>query len=458
MLKIYNTSSKKKEKFKTKNKKVRMYVCGVTIYDLCHIGHARTFIIFDIINRYLKYLNYKVIYVRNITDIDDKIIKKSIQNKETYKQLTKNMLIEMYKDFDKLNILRPNFEPKVTSHIPEIIKFIKKLIKLGYAYISDNGDVMYKISKNPNYGKFSKQKIKKLQKQKNLKKKNNPLDFTLWKMSKNNEPNWTSPWGKGRPGWHIECSAISKKYFKKKCDIHGGGIDLIFPHHENEIAQFDSAYKKKYINYWIHVGMLKINKKKMSKSLNNFLTIKEILKKFDPETIRYFLLSRHYRNNLNYSEKKLKNSFLSLKKLYTALKGTNIHNVEKTKKQKIFKKKFIKAMNDDFNTPKAYSVLFNLAKKINKIKQKNKKIANSLAIELKNLANILGFLLKTPKQFFKKKNIKINNKEIKKLIEKRNQARKNKEWKKADYIRKKIFKMGIKLEDHKNQTKWYSKY
>lgn len=461
MLKIYNTLNKKKEIFKSKNKKIGIYVCGVTIYDFCHIGHARTFIFFDIINRYFKYLNYKTNYVRNITDIDDKIINRAKKNKETYQNLTSKMLNEMYKDFDNLNILRPNFEPKVTLHIPEIIKLIKKLIKLGHAYISNNGDVMYKIGSDPNYGILSNQNIKKLKIQnerKKNKKEKNKLDFVLWKISKSNEPNWSSPWGNGRPGWHTECSAINKKYFPKICDIHGGGIDLVFPHHENEITQFSSAYKKKYVNYWMHVGMIQINKKKMSKSLNNSLTIRETLKKFNSETIRYFLLSKHYRNNLNYSEKNLKKSFFSLRKLYIALKGTNTKNIAKTQKKNFFKKRFLEAMDDDFNTPKAYSVLFSLAKTINKLKIKNKKKANYLAIELKKLANILGFLLEKPDHFFKKNKKKIDIKILKKLIELRNQARKKKEWDKADLIRKKIFKMGILLEDQKNKTKWYIKY
>lgn len=451
MLKIYNTLTRKKEKFKiNKKKKIKMYVCGVTIYDLCHIGHARTFIVFDMINRYLRLIGYKIIYIRNITDIDDKIIKKSIKNKETHYNLTSRMIIQMNRDFNNLNILKPNIEPKVTDHISEIIKLIKKLIKTKKAYISKKGDVLYSINKNKNYGLLSKQNINKLKKN----RKKNKLDFVLWKKLKKNEPNWESPWGKGRPGWHTECCAINRKYFFKECDIHGGGNDLIFPHHENEMAQFHSIYKKKYVKFWIHSGVIKINKKKMSKSENNFISIKETLKKFDLETIRYFLLSKKYRKNLTYSEEKLKKSNLALKKLYTALENLNNKNIKNKNKNTKFKKKFMEAMNDDFNTPKAYSVLFKLAKKINKLKKKNNTTANNLAIELKKLANTLGILFMDPKEFLRK-NIKKNKIEkIEKLIEQRNQARKNKQWNQADLIRDEIFKMGIILEDNKKKTIW----
>lgn len=457
MLKIYNTLTRKKEKFKiSKKNKIKMYVCGVTTYDLCHIGHARTFIVFDMINRYLRYIGYKITYIRNITDIDDKIIKKSIENKEKYNKLSSRMLIEMHKDFDNLNILRPDIEPKVTDHIVEIINLVKKLIKMNQAYISKNGDVIYSINKNKEYGSLSKQNIKKLKKNKKNEKKNK-LDFVLWKMAKKNEPSWKSPWGKGRPGWHTECSAINKKYFSKKCDIHGGGIDLIFPHHENEMAQFNSIYNKKYVKFWIHSGIIKINKKKMSKSMNNFISIKDTLKKFDAETIRFFLLSKKYRKNLTYSEEKLKKSKLSLKKLYTALKNFKNEKI-KNKKNTTFQKKFIKAMNDDFNTPKACSILFKLAKKINKLKNKNIKMAYYFAIELKKLANTLGILFMDPEKFLKNniKNEKIEK--IEKLIKKRNKARKNKQWNKADLIRQKIFKMGIILEDNKKKTTWRSEF
>lgn len=450
MLKIYNTLTRKKEKFTiNKKKKIKMYVCGITMYDLCHIGHARTFIIFDMINRYLHFIGYQTIYIRNITDIDDKIIKKSTKNKETYHNLTSRMLIEMNKDFQSLNIIKPNIEPKVTDHILEIIDLIKKLVKTKQAYISKNGDVLYSIKKNKNYGSLSRQKINQL-------KKNNKLDFVLWKMSKKNEPNWQSPWGKGRPGWHTECCAINKKYFPKECDIHGGGNDLIFPHHENEMAQFTSIYKKKYVKFWIHSGLIKVNQQKMSKSKKNFILIKEILKKYDLETIRYFLLSKKYRKNLIYSEEKLKKSNLALKKLYTALENFN-NKTTKNKykhKTKIFEKKFMDAMNDDFNTPKAYSVLFELVKKINQFKKKNKKIAKYFAVELKKLANTLGILFMDPKKFLKNKTKENKIKKIKKLIKKRNKARKNKQWDQADLIRNEIFKMGIILEDNKKETIW----
>lgn len=453
MLKIYNTISQKKEIFKPKLKnKVNMYVCGVTTYDLCHIGHARTFIVFDMISRYLRYIGYNLTYIRNITDIDDKIIKKSNKNNETCEHLSERMIIEMNKDFKSMNILKPDIEPKVTSHIKDIIKLIKKLINSGNAYISNNGDVMFNIKKNKNYGKLSKQQLKE------LKNKKNKLDFVLWKISKPNEPYWKSPWGKGRPGWHTECSAINKKYFDNHCDIHGGGKDLIFPHHENEMAQFNCINKKKYVNFWIHTGIVLKNKKKISKSTNNFFTIRNLLKRFDCEIIRYFLLSAHYRSDVNFTQENIKNSYISLKKLYKSIQHINNYKSKKHNSTK-YTKYFIDSINDDFNTPKAYSILFKLSKKINKLKKNNNniEIINNLSIELKKLANILGLLTKNPKNFLKNtKHINSNTQKIiEKLIHKRNVARNQKKWKEADSIRNSLLKMNITIEDNKNKTEWY---
>ncbi|MFP3036689.1 MAG: cysteine--tRNA ligase [Arsenophonus sp. ER-LPS3-MAG3] len=464
MLKIYDTLSRQKKKFKPIIPgKIRMYVCGVTIYDLCHIGHARTFIVFDMINRYLRYLGYDMVYVRNITDMDDKIIKRATENDKTCDTLTSQMLVEMYRDFDDLNILRPDFEPKVTNHIKEIINLIKRLIDRGHAYISDNGDVMFAINSYPNYGLLSHQNLEQLQvgaRVKIINTKLNSFDFTIWKISQNNEPSWPSPWGNGRPGWHIECSAMNNKQLGKYFDIHGGGIDLMFPHHENEIAQSICAYGKPYVNYWVHTGMIIVNNEKMSKSLNNFFTIRDVLMNYDSETVRYFLLSSLYRSQLNYSEENLKQASKSLHRLYNALRNTNVDNNVKFIKDEKFKIRFMAAMNDDFNTPKAYSVLFDLAKEINRFKDNNMTIANELAAQLRQLANILGLLTKNSEEFLQNRSqiYHINDtKKIELLVKKRNDARKKKLWILADSLRHKLNQMNVILEDNLHGTSWHRK-
>ncbi|WP_348666543.1 cysteine--tRNA ligase [Arsenophonus symbiont of Ornithomya chloropus] len=463
VLKIYNTLSRKKEEFKSIiSGKIGIYVCGVTIYDLCHIGHSRTFLAFDMIIRYLRYIGYDVTYVRNITDVDDKIIKKAAINHETSNSLTSRMLFEMYKDFDDLNILRPNFEPKATEHIQEMICLVTKLIKRGYAYISNNGDVMFSINSKHDYGILSGQNYKQLQAGKRVEvnnHKHHPLDFVLWKKSKSDELSWYSPWGRGRPGWHIECSAMNNKYFGEHFDIHGGGSDLIFPHHENEIAQSTAAHNGLYANYWMHVGMVMVNHEKMSKSLNNFFSIRDICAHYDQETVRYFLLSGHYRSQIHFSENNLTQARAGLERLYTALRNTNYKNDNNHLRSidTTFKIRFIDAMNDDFNTPKAYCVLFDLAKKINRLKEKNLFVANKFAVQLYELGNILGLLTQNPEDFFQQKNKFFNTTKIRKinlLINQRNHARKNKLWKEADLIRYDLLKMGILLEDTTQGTLW----
>ncbi|AMA64941.1 Cysteine--tRNA ligase [Candidatus Arsenophonus lipoptenae] len=459
MLQIFNTINNKKEIFQSiKPGKIDMYVCGVTVYDLCHIGHGRTFVFFDVINRYLRYLGYDLTYVRNITDIDDKIINRALKNKEPYNSLVSRMLIKMYQDFDTLNILRPDFEPRATHHIKEMITLINQLLIRGHAYIAHNGDVMFSIKSYSNYGSLSGQKIEYLQSQTNIKfskKKNNPLDFVLWKMSKPNEPSWASPWGDGRPGWHIECSAMNNKQLGNHFDIHGGGIDLIFPHHENEIAQSTCAHNEKYVNYWIHTGMVMVGKEKMSKSLNNFITIRDLLVHYDAETIRYFLLSGHYRSPINVTKENLRQSRKALERLYITLRNTDINNNIKYS-DNIFKWRFIIAMNDDFNIPEAYSVLFDLAKEINKLKANDKLMANKFATELRQLANILGLLTQDPEEFFRRKSDVTSNIEdkIKELIKQRNDLRKIKSWSQADSVRNKLNEMGISLEDTPYGTIW----
>lgn len=459
MLKIFNTLTRQKEEFKPIHAgKIGMYVCGITIYDLCHIGHGRTFVAFDAITRYLRYLGYDVNYVRNVTDVDDKIIKRAIENNETCEQLTTRMLAEMHKDFDALNIARPDSEPRATHHIAEIIELTEALIKRGHAYIADNGDVMFAIDTDPDYGLLSRQDLEQLQAGARVEVANvkrNPMDFVLWKMSKPGEPSWESPWGDGRPGWHIECSAMNGKELGHHFDIHGGGSDLMFPHHENEIAQSTCAHDGPYVNYWMHSGMVMVDKEKMSKSLNNFFTIRDVLAYYDAETVRYFLLSGHYRSQLNYTEENLKQARTALERLYTSLRGTDA-NVQPVGGE-AFEAQFIDAMNDDFNTPEAYSVLFDLAREVNRLKSVDMNAANGLAAVLRKLAKVLGLLEQEPEHFLQsgaKADDAGEVEKIESLIQQRNDARKNKDWAAADVARDALTAMGIVLEDGPQGTIW----
>ncbi|EQA13645.1 cysteine--tRNA ligase [Glaesserella parasuis] len=456
MLKIYNTLKREKEEFKPIHPDhVGMYVCGVTVYDLCHFGHGRTFVSFDVIARYLRYLGYNLRYVRNITDVDDKIIKRSLENNETCDQLVDRMIIEMHKDFDALNILRPDVEPRATQHIPEIIAIVEKLLAKGHAYVAEDGDVMFNVESFQKYGALSRQNLEQLQAGARVEIKSvkrNPMDFVLWKMSKENEPSWDSPWGKGRPGWHIECSAMNSKELGNHFDIHGGGSDLMFPHHENEIAQSCCAHGDDYVNYWLHTGMLTINEEKMSKSLNNFFTIRDILNKYDCESVRYFFLTAQYRSLLDYSEENIGLARKALERLYTALRGCdwNVELVENDQYVTAFKE----SMDDDFNTPGALAVLFELAREINKLKAENQVEANKLAARLKQLAGVLGLLEQDPETFLQGDANNDEVAEIEALIKQRNEARASKNWAVADEARNKLTAMGIVLEDGANGTTW----
>ncbi|MFZ7197944.1 cysteine--tRNA ligase [Avibacterium avium] len=456
MLKIFNTLSREKEVFTPIHpNKVGMYVCGVTVYDLCHIGHGRTFVCFDVIARYLRYLGYDLTYVRNITDVDDKIIKRALENKETCDQLVDHMVTEMYRDFDALNILRPNVEPRATHHIPEIIDIVEKLIQRGHAYVAENGDVMFDIESFPQYGKLSRQDLSQLQAGARIEIseiKKNPMDFVLWKMSKPNEPSWDSPWGKGRPGWHIECSAMNSKQLGDHFDIHGGGSDLMFPHHENEIAQSCCAHDGDYVNYWIHSGMIMVDKEKMSKSLGNFFTIRDVLNHYNGEVVRYFLLTAHYRSQLNYSEENLNLAQGALERLYTALRDTDPSVVPQGGEE--FVAQFKEAMDDDFNTPNAISVLFEMAREINKLKGEDKTKANQLAARLRELGDILGLLQQDPESFLQAGADDDEVAKIEALIKQRNEARAAKNWAAADEARNQLNAMGIVLEDGANGTTW----
>lgn len=454
MLKIYNSLTRTKQEFKPITPgKIGMYVCGVTVYDLCHIGHARTFVNFDVIVRYLRYAGYEVKYVRNITDIDDKIIKRANERGISAHDLAEQFIVEMHKDFDALNIKRPDIEPKATDNITEIVNFVQKLIDNQHAYVAENGDVLFDINSFKEYGKLSCQKLDELQAGARIeveKTKHNPLDFVLWKMSKPGEPSWESPWGAGRPGWHIECSAMNNKYLGKEFDIHGGGSDLIFPHHENEIAQSCCANKTPYVHYWMHSGMVMINEEKMSKSLNNFFTIRDVLETYDAETIRFFLLSGQYRSPLNYSQENLDKARAALNRLYTTLRDTQAVEPDSTEDE--YTAKFKEYMDDDFNTPGAISVLFDLAKQINK---ESGETAQKLAGRLKQLASVLGILEQDPNKFLTTGAKDDDVEQIEALIKQRNEARKQKNWALADEARDKLKQMHIELEDGPQGTVWH---
>jgi cysteinyl-tRNA synthetase len=458
MLKIYNTLTRQKEQFKPLVPgKVGMYVCGVTIYDYCHIGHGRTFVAFDTVARYLRFSGYDLNFIRNITDVDDKIIKRAAENNESCDQLTERFISAMHKDFDSLFMLRPDLEPRVTEHMPEVIEMIEKLIAKQHAYISQSGDVLFAVDSFAEYGKLSGQNLEMLQAGSRVEvedSKHNPLDFVLWKMAKPGEPLWPSPWGNGRPGWHIECSAMNNKHLGEVFDIHGGGSDLSFPHHENEIAQSCCAHHGQYVNTWMHSGMVQVDKVKMSKSLNNFFTIKDVLEVYDSESVRYFLISGHYRSQLNYSEDNLKQARASLERLYTAIRGVELSSVKELDKTNPHYVQFVKSMDDDFNTPEALAVLFDLAKEVNRLKASDPQQAAISASLLITLANVLGLLNQSAEQFLQGEESTDEVAMIEALIKQRNDARVNKDWASADQARDKLAELKIVLEDGANGTTW----
>ena len=459
MLKIYNTLTRQKETFiPIHPNKVGMYVCGVTIYDLCHIGHGRTFVSFDVVSRYLRYLGYDLTYVRNITDIDDKIIKRAAENGESCEALTERLIGEMHADFDALGMKRPDIEPRATAYIPEIIALCERLIERGFAYVASNGDVMFEVRKFDEYGKLSKQDLDQLQAGARVDvelAKRSPLDFVLWKMSKPGEPTWESPWGLGRPGWHIECSAMNSAILGNHFDIHGGGSDLQFPHHENEIAQSCCAHGGQYVNTWMHSGMVMIDREKMSKSLGNFFTIRDVLAHYDAESVRYFLMSGHYRSQLNYSEDNLKQARAALERLYTALRGLDTSVAAEGGEE--FVARFTESMNDDFNTPEAYSALFDLAREINRLKSEDMQAASALGARLRELADVLGLLTQDPEVFLQGDAADGDVAKIEALIQQRLDARAAKDWAAADQARDALTSMGIVLEDGAQGTTWRRK-
>ncbi len=464
---FYNTLTKQKEEFKPVNPpKVGMYVCGPTVYDYFHIGNARPFIIFDVLRRYLEHIGYEVIYVQNFTDIDDKMIKRANQMGISVKELAEIYIKAYFEDADALGIKRATYHPKATEHIKEMIELIETLIKRGYAYVVD-GDVYFDISKFKDYGKLSGQSIEELMAGARIEvdpRKKNPLDFALWKAKKEGEPYWESPWGQGRPGWHIECSAMSIKYIGETVDIHCGGSDLIFPHHENEIAQSEAATGKQFVKYWLHNGYLLINEEKMSKSLGNFLTAREARKHFKPEAIRLFMLSAHYRSQINFSEDNLKQATSGVERLQTC--WLNLKEAESKKSdqnnatsQKILDslnnlwQEYNRNMSDDFNTAKALGTVFEIVKVINtyitQTTNPSEKVINQAKGILAKVDEIMGII--NVKSLSKTETI---DEEIQKLIKEREEARKQKDWEKADKIRDILYQKGIILEDTPTGTRW----
>ena len=457
MLKIYNNLTNKKETFTPIHPgKVNMYVCGMTVYDYCHIGHARVLVVFDVVYRFLKHLGYDVTYIRNITDIDDKIIQRANENQEDFHALTERFIDAMHQDTDALGVLRPDQEPKATDHIPAILNMIKILIEKGFAYHADNGDVYFAVSKFKEYGKLSGRKIDELRAGERVEVdtgKHDPLDFVLWKKAKEHEPAWSSSYGEGRPGWHIECSAMSTEMLGNHFDIHGGGQDLQFPHHENEIAQSECCTGEKFVNYWMHNGFVRVNEEKMSKSLGNFFTLRDVLKEYRAEEIRYFILGSHYRSPLNYSDEQLDSARSALSRLYTALLDT--HPLDHPEPGD-YQKRFETAMADDFNTADALAVLFDLARDLNRAKAESSDEVDGLAGILKYLANLIGLLEMDASEFLKSPTSDkgLTDEVIDDKINQRLKAKSDKNWAQADQIRDELVAAGIVLEDSAEGTRW----
>jgi cysteinyl-tRNA synthetase len=455
-LAIYNTLSKTKEPFKPLvGNQVRMYVCGMTVYDYCHIGHARVMVAFDVISRWLRFRGYDVTYVRNITDIDDKIIRRANENGEGFLELTGRMIAAMHEDEQRLSVLRPDQEPKASDHIAGMHQMIQTLIDKGYAYAPGNGDVYYRVAKFVGYGKLSRRRIEDLKIGARIEvdeAKEDPLDFVLWKGVKPGEPSWSSPWGGGRPGWHIECSVMSTCCLGDTFDIHGGGPDLVFPHHENEIAQSEAATGKPYAATWMHAGAVRVDGEKMSKSLGNFFTIREVLEKYHPEVVRYLLVSSHYRSAINYSEDNLREAKGALERFYHALKGLPQADPEGGD---AYVERFAAAMDDDFNAPEACAALFDMTREINRLKESDIAAAAGLAGRLRQLAENLGVLQLDPEEFLRSgAEGKVDAAEVEALIEARLAARAQKNWAESDRIRDQLTAMGVVLEDGKGGTTW----
>jgi cysteinyl-tRNA synthetase len=451
-LRFYNSLTNQKEDFiPIREGEVSMYVCGMTVYDSCHLGHARAMMAFDILVRYLKNQGYKVKFVRNITDVDDKIIERATKNNESIGELTQRTIASMQEDFSQLGLLLPNTEPRATDYIPGMIEMIEGLIQKGHAYHSPGGDVFFAVRTFPEYGKLSNKNIDDLNPGARIAEddsKKDPLDFVLWKSAKEGEPSWDSPWGQGRPGWHIECSVMSFENLGEHFDIHGGGPDLLFPHHENEIAQSECASGNKFANYWLHSGLLKINGEKMSKSLGNFAMLKDLFISYHPEVIRYYLVSSHYRSSLNFDQESLNQARSALTRLYQAL--TSMEG-EGNELDQDMMNQFSFVMNDDLNTPEALSLLFQLAKSINNAPDPKQKM--KYGATLKKLSGVLGLLQDEPKNFFQF-GATLSDEEIGQQIALRNAARDERDFQTADKIRDSLIEQGIILDDSSDGTTW----
>jgi cysteinyl-tRNA synthetase len=456
MLKIYNSLAREKQDFVPITPgEARMYVCGMTVYDYCHLGHARVLVVFDIVQRWLRASGLQVTYVRNITDIDDKIIKRAFENKQRIAELTEHFIAFMNEDAAALGVEPPDHEPRATAYVPQMLDLIGQLEKNGLAYQSRDGDVNFSVRKFPGYGKLSGKSIDDLRAGERVEvdgAKDDPLDFVLWKHARENEPFWPSPWGNGRPGWHIECSAMSSDLLGKHFDIHGGGQDLQFPHHENEIAQSEGAHHCQFVNYWMHNGFVRVAEEKMSKSLGNFFTIREILKKYDAEVVRFFILRAHYRSPLNYSDSHLDDARQALTRLYTALKSVDAE-ASPVDWEEPHALRFRQAMNDDFNTPEACAALFDLAAELNRSK------SPAVAGQLRGLAGLLGLLTRDPQIFLQATPSSETEKEtgvahIEARIAERLAAKKNKDYAAADRIRGELLSAGVVLEDSAAGTTW----
>jgi cysteinyl-tRNA synthetase len=462
MLNLHNTLTRKKEVFQPITPgQVRMYVCGMTVYDYCHLGHARVLVVFDMVTRWLRSSGYHVTYVRNITDIDDKIIKRAQDNGEPFSALTDRFIAAMHEDSTALGVLPPDHEPRATEYVGNMLNMIQTLIERGHAYAAANGDVYYAVQSFADYGHLSGKSLEDLRAGERVEvdpHKRDPMDFVLWKAAKTGEPSWPSPWGAGRPGWHIECSAMGSDLLGKHFDIHGGGQDLQFPHHENEIAQSEGAHDCKFVNYWLHNGFVRVDDEKMSKSLGNFFTIREVLGKYDAEVVRFFILRAHYRSPLNYSDQHLDDAKAALTRLYTALRGIDVAKapVDWTNGYAV---RFQAAMDDDFNTPEALAVLFDLAAEANRKRAVVAAEAEQLLGLLRGLADILGLLQRDSLQFMQGGTLESEDggytaERIEALIEARLAARKAKDFNLSDAIRDELKAAGILLEDAAGGTQW----
>lgn len=460
-LQLYNTLSRQKETFQPLEPgKINMYVCGITVYDYCHIGHARVMVSFDVITRYLRSQGWDVNYVRNITDVDDKIFNRANENDEAFSDLTQRMIDAMHDDEDRLGVLRPDIEPRATAHMADIIAMIETLVEKGYAYAPANGDVYYRVTRFADYGKLSGNNIDDLQVGARIdveEAKEDPRDFALWKAAKEGEAYWNSPWGKGRPGWHIECSAMSKHCLGDTFDIHGGGPDLPFPHHECEIAQSEAANGCKFVNYWMHAGAVRVDGEKMSKSLGNFFTIRDVLEKYNPEVVRYLIISSHYRSPINYSEENLIEARGGLERFYTALRDyadAPLLSLAEMQSSDYYGR-FVNAMNDDFNTRVALAAMYDLVRDLNTASSAADVKAEQLASELKTLGNILGLLQQDPEAFLQAGAAgEISAEEVEALIAERTQAKQEKNYARSDEIREQLKAQGVLLEDSREGTSW----